>query len=84
MDRITIRQIKDWSNKEFVLHCIRERKARCTNMYSPLYERLSRLEKFVQKLSDDLQEDPITPFLADKSPSGRFSVESINRAIKNK
>jgi len=45
--RWTIQELKETSNRKLILALISERKSFCTNYYSPLYKRLTELEKWV-------------------------------------
>ena len=47
--RWTMGELKEFSNKRLVKAIITERKSSCTNYYSPLYRRLTELEKWVEK-----------------------------------
>jgi hypothetical protein len=52
-NRYTIKELREYSNKQLILAIIRERQNDCTNPYAPLSERLERLTKWVEKnLSD--------------------------------
>ena len=54
--RYTIKELNK-SDKWLILRLITERKSSCTNVYSPLYKRLSELENKIynkQRLSDNL------------------------------
>lgn len=43
--RWTLKELKETSNKRLIQALISERKGDCTNIYAPLYKRLSELEK---------------------------------------
>ena len=57
--RYTINDLKTMSDKDLVLSVLSERKAKCTNYYSPLYRRLTQTsyrlarEKFGHKTGAD-------------------------------
>ena len=52
--RYTMKELKATSNKELIKQIITERKADCTNYYSPLYKRLQQLEAWVdENMSDE-------------------------------
>ena len=54
--RYTIKELNK-SDKWFILRLIMERKSSCTNVYSPLYKRLSELEDKImnkKRLTDNL------------------------------
>ena len=42
--RYTIRELKEYSDYEFILRLIQDRKQTCTNIYSPLFKRLNDLQ----------------------------------------
>ena len=48
-NRYTMAELKEMGNYQLILSIIRERKTFCTNYYTPLYERLQELEKWVEK-----------------------------------
>lgn len=50
MQRLTIKQLETLTSKQLVLLCIYERQAKCTNVYSPVWQRLERLKREVEKL----------------------------------
>ena len=41
-ERWTIKQLDEMDNISFAIQILRERKAKCTNYYSPLSEKLSK------------------------------------------
>ena len=47
--RWTVNGLKHVSNKKLIETLITERKSDCTNVYAPLYKRLSELERWVEK-----------------------------------
>ena len=47
--RWTIAELKEVTNKKLIQALIVERKTSCTNYYSPLYHKLTELEKWVEK-----------------------------------
>ena len=47
--RWTIKELKETSNKRLIKAIISERQSTCSNPYSPLYRRLTELEKWVEK-----------------------------------
>lgn len=48
MKRWTMKQLKEVSDKDFILTTLRERQARCTNVYSPLYEYITELMERIE------------------------------------
>lgn len=55
--RYTIKELETKSDMWLILRLITERKSKCTNIYSPLYQRLERLEHKIykkEKLTDKL------------------------------
>ena len=47
--RWTIKDLKEMDNWQIIIALINERQSFCTNVYTPLYERLTELEKWAQK-----------------------------------
>ena len=52
--RWTMQELKETTNKTLILALISERKSSCTNYYSPLYKRLTELEKWVEQNTQTL------------------------------
>lgn len=50
MSRWTIQELKEASDYDLLLDAVNERKNRCTNYYSPLYERLQKLANHLNDL----------------------------------
>lgn len=51
--RWTINELKEITDKKLILSLIAERKSNLTNIYAPLYRRLSELEKWVENNLED-------------------------------
>ena len=43
MHRYTIRELQEWSDREFIKHILRDRQESLTNPYSPLYQKIERV-----------------------------------------
>ena len=41
--RYTIKELREWNDYEILLRVVVDRQSSCTNVYSPLYKRLSEL-----------------------------------------
>ena len=41
--RYTMKELNESTDSELILQCVRDRRSSCTNRYSPLYKRLSKI-----------------------------------------
>ncbi|KKN60887.1 hypothetical protein LCGC14_0527580 [marine sediment metagenome] len=72
--RWTIQELKEWSNKELIKAFLRERKSSCTNMYSPLYKRLTKLEAQVDEEAQAYKDmhEALTFLVTGKREDGKY------------
>ena len=56
MHRWSMRDLERISDKDFILRTLRERRDRCTNPYSPLYDYLTKLMGRIERNEVELFE----------------------------
>ncbi len=72
MDRWTMKELAEISNKQFILRLIQERLNKLTNPYAPLTARLNTLKGWAESLPEEKQETTAVETKLPEGKTGRF------------